>query len=230
MKHNMASLCKLVVHNEPIKCPAPKCPNWVFRYNMEQHMQVDEDHSNFEASPSEQEVLRLSPVEQRALEVGETANNATQKVARAAKRQKGAKTSNKLRGESKLQREAVAKANQAKEDVCRQQALLLADQDAEQAMATQDMAHLDYDPHSGSEASSFDEEKVGSSSGASDASNSDSSNSSSSTSSSSSSSSSSSAAAVNAGTSKKKRTTKKAYPAKCKPSVEDKARKKTKAI
>ena len=48
-------------------------------------MKVDEDHFNFEASPSEQEVWRLSPAEVR-LEVGETANNATQKVARAAKR------------------------------------------------------------------------------------------------------------------------------------------------
>ena len=35
-------------------------------------MKVDEDHSNFEASPSEQEVWWLSPAEQRALEVGET--------------------------------------------------------------------------------------------------------------------------------------------------------------
>ena len=193
-------------------------------------MKVDEDHSNFEASPSEQEVWRLSPAEQRALEVGETANNATQKVGRAAKRQKDAKTSKKLRGETKLQREAVAKADQAEEDVCRQQALRLGDQDAEQAMATQDMADLDYDPRSGSEASNSNEEKVGSSSGACDASDSDSSNSSSSTSSSSSSSSSSSAATVNAGTSKKKCTTNKAYPAKRKPSVEDKAGKKTKAM
>ena len=203
VKHNIASLCKPVVHNEPIKCPVPGCPDCVFRYNMEQHMKVDEDHSNFEASPSEQEVWRLCPAEQCALEVGETANNATQKVARAAKRQKDAKTSKKLRGESKLQREAVAKVDQAEEDVCRQQALCLGDQDAEQAMATQDMADLDYDPPSGSEASNSDEEKVGSSSDASDASDSDSSNSSSSTSSSSSSSSSSSAAAGNVGTAKK---------------------------
>ena len=168
-------------------------------------MKVDEDHSNFVASPSEQEVCRLSPAEQRALEVGEIANNATQKVARAAKRQKDAKTSKKPCGESKLQREAVAKADQAEEDVCRQQALRLGDQDAEQAMATQDMADLDYDPPSGSEASNSNEEKVGSSSGAYDASDSDS-------------------------DSKKKCTTKKAYPAKRKPSVEDKARKKTKTM
>ena len=127
-------------------------------------------------------------------------------------RQKDAKTSKKLRGESKLQREAVAKADQAEEDVCCQQALRLGNQDAEQAMAIQDMADLDYDPHSGSEASNSDEEKVGSSSGASNTSDSESSNSSFSTSSASSSSSSSSAAAVNAGTSKKKCTTKKAYP------------------
>ena len=224
VKHNMASLCKPVVHNEPIKCPVPGCPHWVFRYNMEQHMKVEQDRSNFEASPSEQEVWQLSPAEQRTLEVGETANNATQKVARAAKRQKDAKTSKKLRGESKLQREAVAKADLAEEDVCRQQALRVGDQDAEQAMATQDMADLDCDPHSGSEASNSDEEKVGSSSGASDAPESDSCNSRSSTSSSSSSSSSSTAAAVNAGT------TKKAHPAKRKPSVEDKAGKKTKAM
>ena len=133
-------------------------------------MKVDEDHSNFEASPSEQEVWRLFPAEQRALEVGETANNATQKVARATKRRKDAKTSKKFRGESKLQREAVAKADHAEEDVCRQQALRLGDQDAEHAMATHDMAHLDYDPRSGSEVSNSDQEKdVDSSSGASDA-------------------------------------------------------------
>ena len=140
------------------------------------------------------------------------------------------KTSKKLRGESKLPREAVAKADQAEEDVCRQQALCLGDQDAEQAMATQDMADLDYDPPSGSEASNSDEEKVGSSSDASDASDSDSSNSSSSTSSSSSSSFNSSAVAGNVGTAKKKCTTKKAYPAKRKPFVEHKAGKKTKAM
>ena len=58
-------------------------------------MKVDEDHANFEASPSEQEVWRLSPAEQRALEVGETANDATPKAARAGKRQKDAKTSKK---------------------------------------------------------------------------------------------------------------------------------------
>ena len=118
-------------------------------------------------------------------------------------RHKEPKTSKKLRGESKLQREAAAKPGKAEEDVCRQQALHLGDQDAEQAMATQDMADLDCDPRRRSEASNSDEEKVGSSPGASDASDSDSSNSSSSTSSSSSSSSKSSAAAVNAGTSKK---------------------------
>ena len=67
-------------------------------------MKVDEDHSKFAASSSEQEVWRLSPAEQRAFEVGETATNATQKVARAAKWQKDVKTSKKLRGESKLQR------------------------------------------------------------------------------------------------------------------------------
>ena len=176
-------------------------------------MKVDEEHSNFEASPWEQELWRLFLAQQRAFEVGETANNATQKVAHVVKRQKDTKTSKKLRGVS-LQREAVAKA-----DVCRQWALRLGDQDAEPALATQDMADLDYGPHIGSEATNFDEVKVGSSSCASDASDSDSSNSSSSTSSSSSSSSSSSAAAVNVGTSKKKCTTKKAYPAKRKPSV-----------
>ena len=89
---------------------------------------------------------------------------------------------------------------------------------------------LDYDPHSGSVASNSDEEKVDSSSGASDAPDSDSFKSSSGTSSSSSSSSSSSAAAANASTSKKKCTTKKAYLPKRKPSVEDTARKKTKAM
>ena len=75
--------------------PRTKGPDWVFGYNMEQHIKVDEDHSKFEASPSDQEVWRLSPAEQRALKVGETANNATQKVAGAAKRQKDAKTSKK---------------------------------------------------------------------------------------------------------------------------------------
>ena len=98
VKHNMASLCKAVVHNELIKCPVLRCPDkmsLVFQYNIEQHMKVDEDHSNFEASPSEQEVWRLSPAEQCALEVGKTANNATQNVAQAAKRQKDAKTSKK---------------------------------------------------------------------------------------------------------------------------------------
>ena len=86
VKHNMASFCKAVVHNKPIKCPVPGCANWVYRYNMEQNMKVDEDHSKFDASPSEQEVWQCFPAEQRALEVGETTNNATQKVARAAKR------------------------------------------------------------------------------------------------------------------------------------------------
>ena len=57
-------------------------------------MKVDEDHSNFEASPSEPEVWH-SAAEQRALEAGATANNATQKIARAAKRQKDAKTRKK---------------------------------------------------------------------------------------------------------------------------------------
>ena len=65
---------------EPIKCPVPGCPNWVCRYKMEQHMKVDEDHLNFEVSPSEQEVWRRSPAELHALGVGETADNATQKV------------------------------------------------------------------------------------------------------------------------------------------------------
>ena len=153
---DMSKAFKIITYTEKEKAIAGLaalgvggCLDWVFRCNMEQHMKVDEVHSNFEASPSEQEVWRLSPAEQRALEVGETANNATQKVAHAAKRQKDAKTSKKLRGESKLQREAVAKADQAEEDVCRQQALCLGDQDAEQAMATEDMADLDYDPPSG---------------------------------------------------------------------------------
>ena len=55
------------------------------------------------------------------------------------------------------------------EDACQQQALRLGDQDAEQAMATQDIADTECDPRSGSEPSNFDEEKVDSSSGASDA-------------------------------------------------------------
>ena len=52
-------------------------------------MKVDEHHSNFEASPSEQEVWRRSAAEQRTLEVGAIANNATQKVARAANKAQG---------------------------------------------------------------------------------------------------------------------------------------------
>ena len=63
-----------------------KCTNWVYPYHMEQRMKVDEDYSKFEASPSEQEVWRRSLAEKRALEVGESGNNATQKVARAAKK------------------------------------------------------------------------------------------------------------------------------------------------
>ena len=94
----------------------------------------------------------------------------------------------------------MAKANEAEEDACWQQALRLGDQDAEQAMANQDMADLAYDPRTGLEPSNSDEEKVDSNSGASDAPISDSSDSSSSTFPSSSSSSSSRAAAVNAGT------------------------------
>ena len=58
-------------------------------------MKVDEDHSNFEASPSEQEVWRRSPNEQRALEVGETTNDATQKVARAPKGRRARKLAKK---------------------------------------------------------------------------------------------------------------------------------------
>ena len=84
-------------------------------------MKVDEDHSNFEASPSEQEVWRRSQAEECTLEVGETANNATQKVARAAKRQKDAKLVKKLRSEWRLQREAVAKADEAEEDAWQHQ-------------------------------------------------------------------------------------------------------------
>ena len=136
----------------------------------------------------------------------------------------------KLRGESRLQREAVAKADEAEEDAWQHQALRLGDQDAEEAMATQDVADNDYDVRGGSDPSGSDEEKVDSSLGAYDASDFDSSNSSSSTSSSSSSPSTSSAAAVNASSSKETCTTKKAYSAKRTPSVEDAARKKTKAM
>ena len=35
VKLYVASLCKLVVHNEPIKCSVAGCPDWVFSYNME---------------------------------------------------------------------------------------------------------------------------------------------------------------------------------------------------
>ena len=98
------------------------------------------------------------------MEVGKTINNATQKVARASKRQKDKKTSKKLHIESSLQREAVAKADEAKEDAWHQPALRIGNQDAEPAMDTQDVGDLDYDPSGGSEPSNFDEEEEYSSS------------------------------------------------------------------
>ena len=66
-------------------------------------MKVDEDHLNLEASPSEQEMWRRSPAEQHALEAGKTAKNATQQVTLAAKRQKDAKITEEIHGESSLQ-------------------------------------------------------------------------------------------------------------------------------
>ena len=129
----------------------------------------------------------------------------------------------KLRGETRLQREAVAKADEAEEDAWQHEALRLGHQDAEQAMAAQHVGDTDYDARGGSNPSDSNKEKVDSSSGAYDATNSDSSNSSSSTSSSFSSSSSSSAAGVNASSSKEKCTTKQAYSAKRASSVEDTA-------
>ena len=64
----MASLCKLAVHNELIKCPVQGCADGVYRYNMEQHMKVGEDHSKFEVPPREQGMRRRSPADQRAFE------------------------------------------------------------------------------------------------------------------------------------------------------------------
>ena len=57
----------------------------------------------------------------------------------------------------------VLRHGHEKADACRQTVLRLGDQDAEQAMVTQDITDLDYDPCSRSEASSSVEEKVGSS-------------------------------------------------------------------
>ena len=60
----------------------------------------------------------------------------------------GIKDANHLRRPYPLLRHGHEKAH-----ACRQPALRRGDQDAEQAMATQDMADLDYDPCNGSEAS-----------------------------------------------------------------------------
>ena len=133
-------------------------------------MKVHEDHSIFEASPSEQEVWRRSLAKQHTFEVGNH-QQCNPKGSMCCQKAEGHENNIKqnLRAESKLQREAVAKADEAEEDPCQHQALRLGDQGAERAMATQDVADADYDARSGSEQSNSHEEKVDSSSGAADA-------------------------------------------------------------
>ena len=131
----MAAVAKQAVHNKPIQCVVPGCGRWESQCNVPGHLLVDDTHKDFPFTEQHRALWEIDEEEKTILEKGMTAwgkELAAEKMECKKKRVQGKRQ--KLKGETRLQRDILANVDNVAKETATTKALKAGDQAATSVM------------------------------------------------------------------------------------------------